>query len=765
MCKRGVLLRTVAGFLFFSDCSVSYANGGQVVHPMFEVKNDTKIVRNFSIRDRNGGVYANGQNAVATIINGAITSEFFALNASNGGTIDAMAIDAKTTITGLQSAGGTINLEDSTVIVKGDHNARAIAFQTQSQPSPDGVVPKNTVILTNTKLLVEDGIGIIGSSANNIINLKNSAIHADVLLKHRKNAPGSNLTLTADRSFLEGRTRPASDSTIVFNLNNGSQWLLKISKNEPDNDKNPLNFALSSIKERAQSKVSVLNLDDSALIFEEPKEGYYQTLHIHPEDPGAATVYTATGNAEIYLNTEWRDATILADQKIDRLMINGNVSGSTTINVRAIKKREEIEKNGPVLGQQKIPFPRNAQGVSVVQVSGQADGNSFKLKHGYTTFDYLPYKYELNAYGPTSRHGAANAEEKGAEQTLSFPLNERDRPFWDFRLQNAYLDSDAKIKALVPQVANYLLMPNALFFAGFTDFSNQSAILANMQVAELEAKKDKRGRFFLSSYGSKATLSSDRIPSQYAYEADALYAAVQAGTVFSLLENQDITAQLGFVGTYGQLSFSPKNVGDSNKTTLNKWSSTVYSGVGHRSGLYMDALLSYDVVRGNISNALAGNTAKLDDGKMLRASTTIGQKLITDIGRLVFVPQAQLIYQRLMLKPISDADNFEVDMGDPQQWLVRVGGYVTKDFVPVGNGQILSFYSKLNFIKAFGDGGTMRIGDVFSFDSTGSSIEAGLGINAQLSQIALYGDFSYRRKIQKLGVSGAAISGGMRYRF
>ncbi|WP_051039106.1 autotransporter outer membrane beta-barrel domain-containing protein [Bartonella australis] len=204
----------------------------------------------------------------------------------------------------------------------------------------------------------------------------------------------------------------------------------------------------------------------------------------------------------------------------------------------------------------------------------------------------------------------------------------------------------------------------------------------------------------------------------------------------------------------------------SRESIIDKWSLTAYSGVQHQNGLYIDALLSYGLLKGNIANDIIGETAKINDGKVFSASATLGQKLGTSAEGLIFEPQAQLVYQRLMLKTISDADNFEVDMGQPRQWLMRIGGRLTKDFATIKEDNTLSFYSKVNFIRAFGDGGVIKMGENFPSDSMGSSIEGGIGVNARFShKISLHGDVSYWRKIQETGISGATVSGGVQYRF
>ncbi|WP_208433335.1 autotransporter outer membrane beta-barrel domain-containing protein, partial [Bartonella taylorii] len=130
-------------------------------------------------------------------------------------------------------------------------------------------------------------------------------------------------------------------------------------------------------------------------------------LHIGTKTPDTInntitnkTVYTATGNAKIYFNTEWSDGVPTEQQKSDRLLIHGNVSGTTTIYINNLSKNESKK------AKKSVPF--NRRGLSLVQVSGKAEETSFKLANGYTTIDGLPYKYVLNAYGPTSSNGKAD---------------------------------------------------------------------------------------------------------------------------------------------------------------------------------------------------------------------------------------------------------------------------------------------------------------------------------------------------------------------
>uniref|UniRef100_UPI00235F33B7 autotransporter outer membrane beta-barrel domain-containing protein n=1 Tax=Bartonella sp. AU55XJBT TaxID=3019091 RepID=UPI00235F33B7 len=647
----------------------------------------------------------------------------------------------------------------------------------------------NEINLTNTEIHVDNGTGIlVGALAKKSIgdiptlsigtvNLHNSEIHADILLndgvfwdkiswpdknvwndKNVKEIANGSFTLNADHSILEGRTNIAQERNVSFNLRNGTQWFLKNSTQEKDAEGN-----LLDITQRSRSDISVLDLNDSSLIFQEPTEDHYHTLHIGSGKPDTKAVYNATGDAQISFNTWWSDGKPITEQKTDQLLINGNVSGNTNVLVNlkgntTHKKTSDVEKN--------------VRGLSLIQVSGTAEEGSFKLAHGYTTINGSPDKYMLRAYGPNSSQGKADIK-----QNL---FDEKDENFWDFRLQPEFLNSntesgsnpgsgsnpEANVHAPVAQMASYLVMPNALFYSGLTDMAQQNALLANLRTSVLAKGQEKQSSFFLHTYGSTGTLSSESAPRQYGYSgADLRYAALQGGVNFATLEGHNTTTHLGLLGTYGQLSFTAKDMQDAGKNTIDKWSLTAYGTIQHDNGFYLDTLLSYGILKGKISNALIGTTAKLKNAKMLTISTTVGKQFATGVEGLTFEPQAQVAYQHLMFNTIEDADNLTIDMKNPSQWLIRVGGRLTKT-ISTENNHPMSFYGKVNLIKTFGDDQALHIDKDYKLDPMGPAIEGGVGINAQLSHnFSLHGDVSYQQKLQKTGISGASFSGGIRYQF
>lgn len=673
--------------------------------------------------------------------------------------------------------GGQAKVTDTTVIA----NKVGINLVDRWSGAPTGEVSQ--ISMTNANVTVENGTGILNQARLGKIDLKNSVIRADVLLislaitktrdfekiEDRKDISPL-LQLKAEDSILEGNTRILDDRKVSFDLTN-TTWYLKIS-NEKDG-----NGDLIDIATRSNSQISELILNNSKVIFKEPMGSDYQTLLVGPNisslkdsdsKDDISPVYVAQGDTQVHFNAIWSSGKNIKDQKTDRLLINGDVAGTTTVHVKIKRNGEDKDDT----------LPWNQRGLSLIQISGEANENSFKLANGYVALDGKPYKYILNAYGKNSSHGAADAD-----QNLINPGND----FWDFRLQNEYLNPsppnpgnpdpgnpdpgrpnpDGGVKAVVPQVASYLVLPNTLFSAGLTDINHQNTLLSHIWSAPQGTMRDNDNIFFFSSYGHAMTLSSKRTALEYSYGANTHYTALQAGLILKTLESQSTITHIGWLGTYGELSFTPRDMADSDKNKLDKLSFTAYSSTQYNDNLYIDTLLSYGMIlNGNTTNAIIGKTSTLEGTKTFSLSSTIRKPLEIGINKLVFEPKAQLSYQYLMFDTISDVDGFKVDMGHPSQWSVRIGGRLTKTIKPNEKINAFSFYSKLDIVKIFGNDSSIKIGDIFQRDPVGDFLEGGIGVDAQLSSaVSLYGEMNYQHKFQKFGMSGKSFSGGLRYRF
>ncbi|AGF74894.1 autotransporter [Bartonella australis AUST/NH1] len=593
--------------------------------------------------------------------------------------------------------------------------------------------------LARSSLSVPDNVALYASDAEYSISLEQGAeISGDLLLDVQG---GSFIPIFASGSSLKGGSRVGEGASAHLSLSNGSTWTVTQRK-----WKGPqVRYSASNVGD-SFSSISVVNLSDSSVIFERLSSMGYQTLSI---GNGVEKVYVADGDARLYFNA----GGLPGNQTSDRLFIRGDVSGTTTIHVRSVPESSER-------------YMRNEEdspAISLIQVSGKAQEDSFRLGSGYVTLNGLPYPYRLRAYGPDSSLGPAEADR-------NLLGREGYKGFWDFRLENEYIKSssgshsEAKVRTVVPQVSTYLLLPNAVFHSGLMDVSNQNKQAEAMRAAPQEFL-NKRTSFFTNAYGGRQRYASDLSKVEYGYGGDIHYDAAEAGISLKAVESGSVVGFFGAMGTYGKFSLQPEDVEGSKKSKFEKWSAAVYGSLQHNTGLYVNGLLSYGLFEGDVSTDARGKTASIK-GKPLSASLTSGKAFAVESEGLVFDPQVQLIYQRIFFDKARDIDNFDIDMGQPEQWTMRVGGRLSKRLMTNSASHSVSLYGKLYVSNDLHNKQFVSFGDDFQLGALGSSLEAGAGVHAQLSsKFALYGDLSYQHKLTSAGFSGTSFSGGMRYRF
>ncbi|WP_042995385.1 autotransporter outer membrane beta-barrel domain-containing protein [Bartonella quintana] len=628
-----------------------------------------------------------------------------------------------------------VNIEDSTITVIGSKHGMHFDMDKGNNEYKQGIV-----FLKKATFEVLDGVAIHSEKSNGYIAVTaGTKISGDLLLTAEKR---SSVVILANSSLLTGGTRVADDSVAELYLTGGTKWVLTKSKK--------INQQVSN---HVISSISFVRLSDSVIAFETPMFQEYQTLHI---GKGGEEVYSAQDSASLYLNTYLNDDGSLNNQKTDRLLIHGDVSGKTAVYVQFVAGN-----------QGKVVDDENAQSISIIQVSGKAAEDSFQLNSAYIALEGLPYQYYLHAYGPSSSRGNAQTAQR---------LVKGDGDFWDFRLESKYIqptsttsivaDSELRIRDVVPQVPTYLLLPNAFFHAGLVDISNQNEQLKTMQsVFGKLLKIDETAALFVHCYGGSYLYISDLSALEYGYGGNFDYNALKVGILLKRAESAYGITSFGLVGTHGKLSLQPRDVAHSQKSTFNKWSVTAYSSIEHDVGFYMHSLLSYGLFEGDILTLTRGKTAKLK-ANPLNISLSAGKAFITRYEGLIFDPQVQLIYQNLQFHKARDIDGFDIAMGKSDQWIMRVGAHFIKTLAESEKDRVISFYSKLHFVNYSGGKQFVHFKDAFQLGSFGSSLEVGLGFNSQLSQkIALHSDLIYQHKLTKAGFSGVRFSGGLRYHF
>ncbi|WP_375644971.1 autotransporter outer membrane beta-barrel domain-containing protein [Bartonella sp. MR100HLJHH] len=322
------------------------------------------------------------------------------------------------------------------------------------------------------------------------------------------------------------------------------------------------------------------------------------------------------------------------------------------------------------------------------------------------------------------------------------------------------------IRAVVPQLPTYLLLPNALFHAGLMDFASQNKKLkAIRSFSGGSLKSDENPAFFIRGYGGSYHYASNLSAFEYGYGAELDYSALEAGVLLKEIESSESCTFFGVTGTYGKLSLHPLNVEQRKKSAFDKWSVGAYGSLQHDTGFYIDGVLSYGFFKGDVLTLARGKVVALK-GKQFSGSLTSGRMFATGYKGVIFDPQIQVVYQHLQFNPAHDVDNIEVDLGKFHQWMGRVGGRLSKTLNVSEEGRVVSFYSKLSYLHSFEDKRFVSFKNDFQLGFFGSSLEAGLGFNARLSsKLSLYGDINYQHRLTKAGFSGASFSAGLRHLF
>ncbi|KEC57622.1 outer membrane autotransporter barrel domain-containing protein [Bartonella quintana JK 19] len=607
-----------------------------------------------------------------------------------------------------------------------------------------------TALLKKTNFEVPKSVAIYGSNSGGLVSVeKKTFLSGDLLLKSENN---SNILVLVDDSVIAGGARVDESSTAKLRLTNNSKWSLLRPKHEKLQDFGSL----------GDSSISALHLVNSSVSFEKPESNTadgYQTLRI---GKGVGAVYNAQGNAHIYFNARLNPSDPSNTQVTDRLLIHGDVSGKTVVHVKGVSG--SVGENNR--------SDKIAHSVSIIQVYGKAEKDSFQLSGDYVALDDSPYKYTLRSYAPKATSTRDDVDEKFMKDGGEF---------WNFRLENQYVElSDSAytstvskdrspgqaVRSVVPQVPTYLLLPNGLFHAGLVNISNQNKHLERLRATSGGMSGiHENPALFLRGYAGHYRYSSNLSALEYGYGGELGYNALEAGVLLKTIENAYSNTFFGVIGAYERLSLQPLAVEQSQKSAFDKWSVTAYGTMQYDTGFYVDGLLSYGLFKGDVLTLARGKTATLK-GNPLSVSLTGGQPFATGYEGFVFDPQVQVVYQHLRINPARDIDNFEIELGKLDQWTMRVGGRLTKTFPVTDEARLVSFYSKFYLAHGFDGKQSVHFKDAFQLGAFGSSLEAGLGFNARLSsKFALHGDLVYQHKLSKAGFSGTSFVGGLRYQF
>jgi len=675
------------------------ANSGGV---MGSGLNSWATFKNGTINAQRGFGVGAVSGALAEIDNSKITvseADFFAVTAQQQGLVS-IRNSSEITATGAGGVGlDFLGLTATNVITVDDSQVSAQAagaFAVRARGGEDRLDATNSVLTGDSLVLATNA-----TDNNNMLY-------------------GAKLDINADNSTLTGHAAVSNLSTLRMNLSNGSDWTLRQS-------------AASTV----QSNVTFLNLDQSRIVFD-PTSAQRQTLVVGMGDASSPVVWQAFSNARVELNTFLNAGGPLANQTTDRLLIDGDVTGTTILTVNPI-----AGSPGAITGS------GASDGISIVQVYGNANANSFALNGGYVAVG--PYQYHLSAFDPASSDAAQRLMGSGG--------------FWDFRLQNLNAQSGTP-PPLLPQVPSYLTAPNALFQARLLDIATLRRRLgetADCSHTDVALPQSCRREFFLRTYGGNYDYQSNRTLSQNGFDADVRYTAVQGGGNFYGVDSTVQSLRIGLAGSYGDLAFEPHRVAGSRQTKMDVWSIGPTLTWQHAGGGYVDALMAVGGFKGDVSTRQRGKTTTLQ-GRSIDAAVEAGMPV--KVGDLTVEPQIQAVYQRLKFNRTIDVDALPVDLGTQDQWTLRAGGEFRKRFV-TQTGSAIRVSGTLHVAHTLNDHKTVRLGERFHLGKSGTAVQAGLGVDAALKDgnTLIHANVTREQRSSRAGHQGWSANFGVKVRF
>lgn len=430
---------------------------------------------------------------------------------------------------------------------------------------------------------------------------------------------------------------------------------------------------------------------------------------------------TSTGG-RVKLNTQ-----IANGGSSDTLQVNGNTSGTTLLDVT------------PLAGSSAIITPD--QGISLAQVTGSANVNSFALSNGYVASG--PWQYGI--YGTQS--GSA----------------------WDYRLANNFVtDAAGNIQRpkVTPQMPSYISAPVGLAYYNMAVMDDLHKRLGELRADDSNGS----GEMFIRYLGSNLKYKTNRDQSQYGYDFDLDYSAVQLGGNLLHLQGERDSLRAGVAYTRGNARIRPQAVDGYSSTSFDNDTFSLYATWLRDSGFYVDGALSFDWHRGETDIARQKEVAKLK-GNGWGASLESGYQWQLANG-IRLEPQAQLMYLQLDMDDVVDRDNTRVSWGDYNQTIGRVGARLDRTWQDQA-GQQYTPYLRTSYTRGWGGSATTRASangspDSVSFDSGkfGQMWDVGIGGTATLkSDVSLYAEADYRQEIDGNGTKGWRYNAGVRWMF
>lgn len=600
-----------------------------------------------------------------------------------------------------------------------------------------------------------EGSLTMGSGINNVATVQNVSL---VNTRHitTENGEGSTLNLNeirarggsfADDDRRKGTNLGAGWSTLNFY---NSEWTLtddiKLAHSTINVDRRSTLFAGNGVNPQLQGATNTSLVVNNA-----------GTLDL--TNGGNAADDTLTINGDLVSATGRLRLNSAATQS-DAMRVNGNVSGTTLI--------EDALTGAPLMDNNRDGTIAATEGVTLAQVSGSATAGSFALSRGYVASG--PWQYSLYSFAP----GSSDASQR--------QLSGNGDDFWDYRLANTFVCEDGSLcqpetgsgrtaarPAVTPQVPSYLSTPVGLAYYQLMttdDLHKRLGELRHQQATSDAAS----GEMFIRYLGSNLKYQSDRGLSDYGYDVDLDYSAVQLGGNLVRIDGAQESLRGGIAYTRGNTRIRPHAADGYSSTTFDSDSLALYGTWQRNNGLYVDGSLAWNWHRGETDIARQKAVAS-PKGKGWTASLESGYPFTFSNG-LRIEPQAQLTYLQLNLDSFTDRDRTFVSYGDYDQTVGRLGARMEQTWQDEGQRQYTP-YIRTNYYHSWGGAAKTQIGaadsnssQAFTSGKLGQMWDVGVGGTTTFrNDVSLYAEADYRKEIDGNGAKGWHYNAGVRWTF
>ena len=683
------------------------------------------------------------------------------------------------------STGGIINATDSTVRAEGSGSNGLLSTTAYAAPVQNAVsfsggslssAQSAAIQVTNSQLDLSLSNGAqVSSGAGLLINTAHTASTAV--------APVLDLTATG-HVVLTGDAQANADGIVNMALADGTTWT------GAARNVGAVSLADSAWTVTANSDVASLSLDPSTIAFAPPAGSAFKTLTVRGDYASSASMLT--------MNTQLNAGGPLSNQLTDRLLILGNAEGTTSTTVNNARGAGAFTSLTGV--------PDAADGISIIQVAGASTPEAFTLQHGYVTGG-TPFQYKLNAYGPGSPNGAADAL-----QSLVGTAGNH----WDYRLQSAYVTPEGPVKPetetpsgplepapgppsaptepepgppaepgqpapepppgavpqlpsdarpeVAPQVPAYLSTSRALFQTGLVDIDSLHRRLGEIRDDQISGN-GQAVEGFVRIYGGLFNYTTDRSFQSFGYNFNLDYGAVQFGASYKTIDNPDGTLRVGLAGTFGRLWMQPSAVDGASDARFDTQSLAGIATWQDRAGWYVDGIVMGGLFNGRYTTAARGQITSVN-GNSVAVSIESGMPFQLPWWNLAIEPQVQLVWQHLDFADRTDGDGIEVNMGSPDQGVARVGFRLLRPFV-MGDGSRVTPYIKANLLQGIGGSNSVVLSGVsFGTGKPGTALQVGAGATGTLTRnLSVYGNVAWQNNVGSGGFRGWVLNGGLRLIF